>query len=48
MYVRALLGYAMLFMAIGILVSYFVSGFTEFLIVMLMLFVAYVLLCKCC
>lgn len=48
MFVRALLGYAMLFMAVGILISYFICGFTEFLIVILMLLTAYILLCKCC
>lgn len=45
---RALVGYAMLFMAVGMLVSYFVSGFCEFLLVVLFLLGAYVLLCRCC
>lgn len=44
---RALIGYAMLFIAIGILISYFISGFTEFLFVIFMLVGAYFLLCKC-
>lgn len=45
---KALIGYAMLFIAIGILVSYFVSGFCEFLLVVVLLVAAYLLLCKCC
>lgn len=44
---NALLGYAMLFMAIGIVVSYFISGFCEFLIVVILLLGAYLLLCRC-
>lgn len=45
---RALVGYAMLFMAIGMLISYFVSGFGEFILVILFLLGAYLLLCRCC
>lgn len=45
---RALVGYAMLFMAIGMIVSYFISGFGEFLLVVLFLVGAYLLLCKGC
>ena len=45
---RALIGYAMLFMAIGILISYFISGFCEFVLVTAMLILAYVLLCFDC
>lgn len=44
---RALIGYAMLFMAVGMLVSYFVSGFGEFMCVLLFLVGAYLLLCRC-
>ncbi len=44
---KALVGYAMLFIAVGMLVSYFISGFTEFLFVMFMLVGSYFLLCKC-
>ncbi|MGN0151406.1 MAG: hypothetical protein ACI39Q_02935 [Wujia sp.] len=44
---RALVGYAMLFMAVGMLLSYFVSGFCEFLFVVLLLLGAYILLCRC-
>ncbi len=44
---NALIGYAMLFIAVGMLVSYFISGFAEFLFVVVMLVGAYILLCKC-
>lgn len=44
---RALVGYAMLFMAIGLIVSYFISGFGEFMLLILLLIGAYVLLCRC-
>ncbi|MBQ9234035.1 MAG: hypothetical protein IJ167_08395 [Lachnospiraceae bacterium] len=44
---RALIGYAMLFMAIGILISYFISGFCEFIIVLVLLLSAYILLFRC-
>ncbi|MDD6326878.1 MAG: hypothetical protein Q4D54_08825 [Eubacteriales bacterium] len=44
---KALVGYAMLFIAIGILISYFLEGFVEFLIVILLLLGAYALLCRC-
>jgi len=44
---KALVGYAMLFIAVGMLVSYFISGFCEFLLVVIMLLGAYLLLCKC-
>lgn len=37
----------MLFMAVGMLLSYFVSGFGEFLCVVLLLVGAYFLLCRC-
>ncbi len=45
---RALVGYAMLFMAIGIIISYFVAGFGEFMLIIALLAGAYILLCKCC
>ncbi|MGN0389737.1 MAG: hypothetical protein ACI4L2_02900 [Wujia sp.] len=45
---RALLGFSMLFMAIGMILSYFVSGFCEFLIITILLIGAYVLLCFDC
>lgn len=45
---RALVGYAMLFIAVGILISCFISGFFEFLLVITLLLGAYFLLCKCC
>ncbi len=44
---KALIGYGMLFMALGMLVSYFVSGFGEFLLIIVLLLGAYVLLCRC-
>lgn len=47
MCMKALVGYAMLFIAVGMLVSYFISGFCEFLLVVIMLLGAYLLLCKC-
>ncbi len=43
---RALIGYAMLFIAIGIIISYFISGFAEFLFIIVMLIGAYCLLCN--
>lgn len=44
---KGLIGYGMLFMALGILVSYFVSGFGEFLLILVLLLGAYILLCRC-
>lgn len=44
---KALVGYGMLFAALGILMSYFVSGFCEFLLIVILLLGAYLLLCKC-
>lgn len=44
---RSFVGYAMLFIAIGILISYFISGFVEFFIAILLLAGAYLLLCRC-
>lgn len=44
---KGLVGYGMLFMALGILVSYFVSGFGEFLLILVLLLGAYILLCRC-
>ncbi|QWT53402.1 hypothetical protein [Eubacterium sp. MSJ-33] len=45
---KALFGYSILFMAIGMILSYFVSGFCEFVLVTAMLVLAYVLLCFDC
>lgn len=45
---RGLIGYALLFVAIGMILSYFVSGIVEFLLVTILLIVAYVLLCFDC
>lgn len=45
---RALIGYAMLFMAVGMLLSYFVGGLCEFLLIIIFLLGAYYLLCRCC
>lgn len=45
---RALVGYAALFMAIGIIIGYFIAGFIEFVITIALLICAYVLLCKQC
>ncbi len=44
---KGLIGYGMLFMALGMLVSYFVSGFGEFLLILVFLLGAYILLCRC-
>lgn len=44
---KALIGYAMLFMAVGMLLSYLVSGFCEFMVIVVLLVGAYLLLCKC-
>ena len=44
---KALFGYGMLFMALGMLVPHFVSGFGEFLLIVVLLLGAYVLLCRC-
>lgn len=44
---RALLGYALLFIAIGLILAYFVSGLLRFVIITLFIIVAYILLCVC-
>ena len=45
---RALVGYAALFIAIGIIIGYFVAGFMEFIITVALLVWAYILLCRGC
>ena len=45
---RALVGYASLFIAIGIIVGYFITGFVEFVITIAFLMCAYIFLCKGC
>ena len=47
MCMSALIGYALLFTAIGILISYFISGFCEFIVVVALLLGAYILLLRC-
>ncbi|MBO5509699.1 MAG: hypothetical protein J5962_04480 [Lachnospiraceae bacterium] len=44
---KALIGYALLFLAIGLILAYFVSGFLRFCLILLFLVIAYVLLCVC-
>lgn len=43
---RALIGYGALFIAIGIILAYFVTGLWEFIIIIGLLICAYILLCK--
>lgn len=43
---KRVIGFALFFMAIGILLSYLISGFVEFLVITLMLLLAYILFCK--
>lgn len=45
---RALVGYAALFIAVGIIIGYFIAGFIEFVITVALLVCAYILLCRCC
>ena len=45
---RALVGYGSLFIAIGIILAYFIAGFIEFVIAIGLLILAYILLCKGC
>ncbi|MDD6402011.1 MAG: hypothetical protein PUG10_10460 [Lachnospiraceae bacterium] len=45
---RALVGYAMLFIVVGIIISNFISGFFEIFLGVLLLLGAYVLLCRGC
>lgn len=44
---RALVGYAALFIAVGIILSYFITGFVEFVITIALIICAYILLCRC-
>ncbi len=44
---KALIGYGALFIAIGIILAYFIAGLWEFLITIVLLICAYILLCKC-
>lgn len=45
---RALFGYALLFMAVGIVLAYFLKGTIEFLVTAMFLILAYCLLCRDC
>lgn len=45
---RALVGYAALFIAVGIILAYFITGFIEFVITIALIICAYILLCRCC
>ncbi|MGN0368602.1 MAG: hypothetical protein ACI4EK_07460 [Wujia sp.] len=45
---RGLLGFAFLFIAIGMILSCFISGFFEFLFITILLIMAYILLCCNC
>lgn len=44
---RALVGYAMLFIVVGIIIANFVSGFFEIFLAVVLLIGAYLLLCRC-
>ncbi len=44
---KALIGYGALFIAIGIILAYFIVGLWEFVITIALLICAYILLCKC-
>lgn len=47
-YMRALVGYGCLFTAVGIIISYFITGFLEFVVTICLLLYAYIMLCKSC
>lgn len=43
---RSILGFAMFFIALGMLISYFVEGFFEFILIVVLFIGAYCTLCK--
>jgi hypothetical protein len=44
---KALLGYALLFMAIGLIIAYFACGAIRFFLIVVFMLLAYFLLCVC-
>lgn len=45
---RALVGYASLFIGMGIILGYYLCGIAEFIVAACLLICAYILLCKYC
>jgi hypothetical protein len=39
-------GFALFFLAVGMIISYLIEGFAEFLVVTILLLLSYILFCK--
>jgi hypothetical protein len=45
---RRVIGFAMFFLAAGMILGYLLSGFMEFLIITIFILLAYILFCRDC
>ncbi|EDO59220.1 hypothetical protein CLOL250_00279 [Clostridium sp. L2-50] len=44
---KRVVGFALFFVAIGMIFSYLVEGFLEFLLIVIFFLMAYILFCRC-
>ncbi len=45
-FLKKICGFALFFLATGMILGFFVSGFIEFLIIVILLLMSYILFCK--